>query len=241
MAATSIKNPELHLSFAHLVRSTIDACEVAKEAAGLAAEGIATGSLLLINTIRQRERTLDKMDMEIDDGVTLAITKVSDLEARELLACMKIMIGLERIGDLLLSFASSAQSAGDRLDTRDRHDLTNMATILEKMVADVGLSFSNRNVKKAIEVLRADGEMDRLRNLIFKRHIENPENLHHQASLQVIFMTQSLERCGDHAKNLAEEVCHFVSGHTVRHMMLTYDKPLEQMFLDWLKQREQPN
>jgi phosphate transport system protein len=87
-------------------------------------------------------------------------------------------------------------------------------------------------------VLRADAEMDRLRNLIFLRHIENPENLPRQASLQVIFMTQSLERAGDHAKNLAEEVCFFVSGHTVRHLMMTYDKPIEQMFLDYLRQRE---
>jgi phosphate transport system protein len=241
MGAASVKNPEAGLSHAHLVKSTIDACEVAKEAAGMAAEGIATGSSPLLGTIRDRERALDKMDMEIDAGVTLAITKVSESEARELLACMKIMIGLERIGDLLLSFASSAQAAGDRLDSADRHDLTNMATILEKMLADVGSAFSGRDVKKAIEVLRADGEMDRLRNLIFMRHIENPENMHHQASLQVIFMTQSLERSGDHAKNLAEEVCHFVSGHTVRHMMLTYDRPLEQMFLEWLKQRDRPH
>ena len=62
--------------------------------------------------------------------------------------------------------------------------------------------------------------------------------LQRHASLQVIFMTQSLERAGDHAKNLAEEVCHFVSGHTVRHVMMTYDKPIEQMFLDWLRQRD---
>ena len=55
-------------------------------------------------------------------------------------------------------------------------------------------------------MLRADAEMDRLRNLIFLRHIENPENVQRQASLQVIFMTQSLERAGDHVKNLAEEV-----------------------------------
>ena len=80
--------------------------------------------------------------------------------------------------------------------------------------------------------------MDRLRNLIFLRHIENPENVPHQESLQVIFITQSLERAGDHAKNVAEEVCHFVSGHPVRHVLMTYDKPLEQMFIDWLRERE---
>jgi phosphate transport system protein len=171
--------------------------------------------------------------------VTSTIAQVTEEEARQLLACMKVVIGLERIGDLLLSFASSAQAAGSRLDSEDARELTQMATLLEKMLADVGQSFSERDVKKAIGVLRADAEMDRLRNLIFMRHIENPENIARQASLQVIFMTQSLERAGDHAKNLAEEVCHFVSGRSVRHLLLTYDKPIEQMFIDWLRHKDE--
>src|SRR5437016_12978748 len=100
-----------------------------------------------------------------------------------------------------------------------------LATVLEKMLTDVGTAFSSRDVKKAIAVLRADAEMDRLRNLIFLRHIENPENVQRQASLQVIFMTQSLERDGDHVKNPDKEVCHFLSGHTVHHVLMNYDKP----------------
>jgi len=227
-------------AYSHLVRLTVQACQVAKEAAGAAAEGIATGSSPLLNSLRQREKELDRLDMEIDDGVTNAITQVSSSESRELLACMKFMIGLERIGDLLLSFANSALAASSRLDPQDTRELTQMATLLEKMLTDVGDSFSKRDVKKAVDVLRADAEMDRLRNLIFLRHIENPENVARQASLQVIFMTQSLERAGDHAKNLAEEVCHFVSGHTVRHVLMGYDKPIEQMFIEWLRSREEP-
>jgi len=151
---------------------------------------------------------------------------------------MKFMISLERIGDLLLSFANSAQSANGRLEPQDTRDLTKMATLLEKMLTDAGDAFSRRDVKKAVEVLRADAQIDRLRNLVSMRHIENPENIPHQASLQVIFMTQSLERAGDHAKNLAEEVCHFVSGRTVRHVLMSYDKPMEQMFIDWMRERE---
>ena len=239
MSTAIAKNPEPEPAYSHLVRLTVQACHVAKEAAGAAAEGIATGSTALLSSIRQREKELDKIDMEIDDGVTEAITQVSAPEARELLACMKFMIGLERIGDLLLSFANSAHAAGGRVDPQDIRELTQMATVLEKMLTDVGDSFSTRDVKKAIDVLRADAEMDRLRNLIFLRHIENPEGLARQASLQVIFMTQSLERAGDHAKNLAEEVCHFVSGHTIRHVMMGYDKPLEQMFIEWLRHREE--
>ena len=239
MSTATIKSTAPEPSYAHLVRRTIEACQVAKEAAAAAAEGIATGSAPLLNSIRAREKDLDTLDMEIDAGVTAAITQVTEPEARELLACMKFMIGLERIGDLLLSFASSALAAGGRLDPQDTRDLTHMATVLEKMLSDVGEGFRSRDVKKAIDVLRADAEMDRLRNLVFLRHIENPENMQRQASLQVIFMTQSLERAGDHAKNLAEEVCFVVSGHTVRHVMMTYDKPIEQMFLDYLRQRDE--
>jgi len=239
MSTAILRSPEPESPYTHLVRHTAEACKLAKEAAPTAAEGIATASIPLLNTLREREKELDRLDREIDAGVTEIITQVSDTEARELLACMKFMISLERIGDLLLSFSGSAQSVCARIDPQDIRDLTHMATVLEKMLADAGAAFCTRDVKKAIDVLRADAEIDRLRNLIFLRHIENPENLQRHASLQVIFMTQSLERAGDHAKNLAEEVCHFVSGHTVRHVLMTYDKPIEQLFLDWLRAREE--
>ena len=236
--STAAENPVPEPAHHYIVRRTVEACNLAKEAAAAAAEGIATGSNTLLNSLRQRERELDTLDMEIDSGVTTAITEVGPAEARELLACMKFMIGLERIGDLLLSFANSAQAAGARIDPEDTRDLTQMATILEKMLTDCGAAFSEREIGKALDVLRADAEMDRLRNLIFLRHIENPENVHRQASLQVIFMTQSLERAGDHAKNLAEEVCHFVSGRSIRHLLMAYDKPREQMFIDWLRHKD---
>jgi len=239
MSTAILRSPEPESPYAHLVKRTIEACRVATEAAATAAEGIATASCPLLNTLREREKELDHLDMEIDAGVTMAITQVTATEARELLACMKFMISLERIGDLLLSFSSSAQSVCARLDPQDIRDLTHMATVLEKMLSDAGIAFSTRDVKRAVDVLRADAEIDRLRNLIFLRHIENPENMQRQASLQVIFMTQSLERAGDHAKNLAEEVCHFVSGRSVRHLLMAYDKPLEQMFIDWLRHKDE--
>jgi phosphate transport system protein len=236
--STAVKSPNPEPAHHYIVRRTVEACHMAKDAAAAAAEGIATGSAALLNSLRQRERELDTLDLEIDNGVTTAITEVEPAEARELLACMKFMIGLERIGDLLLSFANSALSVSGRIDSEDTRDLTQMATLLEKMLADCAVAFSERSVSKAVDVLRADAEMDRLRNLIFLRHIENPENIVRQASLQVIFMTQSLERAGDHAKNLAEEVCHFVSGRPVRHVLIAYDKPVEQMFIDYLRNRE---
>ncbi len=239
MSTASSRTPAPDSASSFLVQRTIAACELAREAAAIAAEGIATGSMPRLSNIRHCEKELDALDMEIDSGVTTAISRAPEGETRQLLACMKVMIGLERIGDLLLSFANSAQAVGSRLDSQDVRELTQMATVLEKMLADVAQAFSRRDAQKAVGVLRADAEIDRLRNLIFLRHIENPENVARQASLQVIFMTQSLERAGDHAKNLAEEVCHVVTGRSVRHLLMSYDKPYEEMFIDWLRRKEE--
>jgi len=180
----------------------VEACRLAKEAAGAAAEGIATGSTILLNSLRQRERELDAIDREIDDGVTTAITEVGPAEARELLACMKFMIGLERIGDLLLKLCQWRVGRGRKARSAGHARSYAHGYNPGKMLTDSGSAFSTRDIEQAVDVLRADAEMDRLRNLIFLRHIENPENVPRQASLQVIFMTQSLERAGDHAKNL---------------------------------------
>ena len=237
--STAVRVPDPEPVHEYLVRRTIEACHLAKEAATAAAEGIATGSHALLNSVRRRERELDALDVEIDSGVTNAVTDVEPAQARDLLACMKVMIGLERIGDHLLNFANCAGAVSGRIDPEDTRHLTQMATVLEKMLSDCAAAFSDRSISKAIDVLRADAEMDRLRNLIFLRHIENPESISRQASLQIIFMTQSLERAGDHAKNLAEEVCHVVSGHPARHVLIAYDKPVEQMFIEHLRHGDQ--
>src|SRR5438309_4421124 len=96
----AIKAPNPEPAHRYIVRRTVEACHMAKAAAGAAAEGIATGSTTLLNSLRQRERELDTLDMEIDTGVTTAITEVGPAEARDLLACMNFIFGLERIGDL---------------------------------------------------------------------------------------------------------------------------------------------
>jgi phosphate uptake regulator len=50
-------------------------------------------------------------------------------------------------------------------------------------------------------------------------------------------MANALERAGDHIKNMAEELCHLATGHTIRHMIRAKDKPIEQLFLNWLAQQ----
>jgi phosphate transport system protein len=223
---------------AQLHEQTLQACKVARAAAGIVAEGIATGVASVLDGVRAREKELDNLDRSIDQGVTSIITQAGAEHARELLACLKFIIDLERIGDLLLNCSNRAAAVGNRIELQDIRDLTVMASRLEKMLGDVHDAFSRRDLNKALCVLRSDAEIDRLRNLIFLRHLENHDGVPRQESFHVLFMTQSLERAGDHAKNLAEEVCHLVSGHSVRHVLRAYDMPVEQMFIQDLKRRQ---
>src|SRR4051794_15983328 len=239
MGSASVQNIE-NPPRARILQQTLRAIDVAKAAAASCSEGIATGSQELLDNVRLHEDELDNIDREVNEAVTTAITQVREQEARELLACLKFIIELERIGDLLLNFANRAATVATRLDAQDTKDLTMMSSILEKMLGDVHQAFSQRDLQKTLLVLRADSELDRLRNLIFMRHVENRENEPRQESFHVVFMTQTLERAGDHVKNLSEEVCQLVTGQSVRHLLRAKDKPYELLFVEWMrKQRKE--
>jgi phosphate transport system protein len=223
---------------AYLVRLTLRACQVAQSAAGHAADALGSNASALFAAVDECEKELDTLDRELDQRVCAALAGLSEVERRELLACMKCMTDLERIGDLISTFSSGARILSRRIENADAQDLIRMASALEKMLGDAHRAFARRDLKCALAVLRADAELDRRRNLIFIRHVENPEGEPRVESIQVMLMAQSLERAGDHAKNLAEEVCHFVSGHTLRHVLRTNEKSYEQMFLAWLRDHQ---
>jgi phosphate transport system protein len=225
-------------AYDQIVQRTLHAVDVAKASSAAAAEGIASGSVDILDRIRGYEDELDTIDRELNEAVTLAIAQVPEKQARELLTCLKFIIELERIGDLLLNFANRASAVATRLDPVDVKDLTMMASILEKMLGDVHMAYSERDLQKTLLILRADAELDRIRNLIFLRHVENRENQPRQESFHVVFMTQTLERAGDHAKNLAEEVCQLVTGRAIRHLLRSKDKPFELLFVEWMRKQE---
>lgn len=234
----ALKQPSFPPESVHLWELTSRAYDAAREAADAIVSGLDTRSLEFVQTVVNREEELDTLDREINEGVTAAITRCNnELEARELLACLKLIVELERIGDLILSFANRSRPVLSRVDEPDLHDLSAMAALLGKMLSDASQAFRTRDTDLALAVIRADSELDRLRNLFFVRHIENPENAPQRESFHVVFMSQALERAGDHAKNLAEEVVHLATGRSVRHLLRSKDKPDEVRFLEFMKRR----
>src|SRR6476661_9161585 len=78
----------------HLVGLTLSACSVAKDEVTHAIDGLINGSALALMAVRKCEERLDSMDREMDEELATVITQVKPPQARELLACMKLMLDL---------------------------------------------------------------------------------------------------------------------------------------------------
>src|SRR5256885_9522953 len=237
VALASVWSADRSCEHLRIVTLTAKAFEIAKIAVGYIADALAKGSPTSFHIVLQCESELDELDREIDEHVSSAVTRASNLQARELLACLKCTMDLERIGDLLCSFASIYQAMQSKIEMGDVNELIRMACVIEKMLKDVHEAFASRNAEASLAILHADSEVDRLRNLIFMRHLETREYVP-GASIHILLMTQALERVGDHTKNLAEEICHLVSGHSMRHLAQQGEESYEQMYLRWLKRKQ---
>lgn len=214
-------------------------CEIARTACDLVAHELPRNKPDLLNRIRHYEEELDHLNRMVNEGITAEVAGASEPAIRELLTCLKFLLELERIGDLLLNVVNRSASVASQLEKRDLKDLARMSAVLTLMLVEAQAAFTERDLNRVLAVLKSDAEVDRVRNLIFMRHIENHEAESRSGSFHLLYMTQSLERVGDHVKNMAGEVCQLVTGHSVRHLVHARQQPAEhERFLEWLRRRE---
>jgi phosphate transport system protein len=192
-------------------------CLVAKDAAFNLRDYLENASNMAFVTVRDCEKELDRAERKVDEEITGAITQVSEAEARELLACLKFIIDLERIGDLTWSVTFRLQQLPSKLLSQDRKDLIAMAEVLEKMLEAIYQGFAKRDLESANWVLKNDTQIDHVCHAVFHRLLESRAT-RLDYSTSVLLMAQAFERAGDHAKNLGEELFHLVEGRSMRHL-----------------------
>ena len=236
MRAIAVNFPESDFPYSQLIDRTVEACGIAREAAAIAAESIATRSEILLDILRDHDKQLDLMEVEIGAGVAAALTQIDGREVDGLLACAKLAPGLKQISGLLVSTGTRAQTV-ECLDPQDTRDLIRMAAVLEKMLTYVGGAFASRDLAKAADALQAQSEMSRILNLFAMRHVSGSDNVQEHAP-EVVSMANWLREAGDQAKTLAEGICHFVSGNRAFQDLITRNKPVQRKFLTWLQNRE---
>ncbi len=193
------------------------ACLVAKDSAANLRDYIENSSKMALLAVKDCEKELDRMERQVDQQITGAITDVSETEARQLLACLKFIIDLERIGDLTWSAAQRLQALMTRLAADDTRDLVAMTQVLQAVLDRVYQGFVSRDLAAATWVLQQDSQMDQTYRALFNRHLQGHDRRKREYSTNLLLMAQALERAGDHAKNLGEELFHLVEGRSLRH------------------------
>jgi phosphate transport system protein len=201
-----------------LMRMALKACLIARDATFNVQDLLTNSSRMAFLAIRDCEKELDQIERQIDEQLPGAITRVNETKARQLLACLKCITDLERIGDLVMGVAQRVQTRSGQLPAADVRHLIQMSAILHDMLEDVHRGFISLDVDTARKVLRMDAELDNICHSMFQRYLTDNSRQKDSLGFDVLLMAQALERSGDHAKNLAEELYSLIEGHTLRHL-----------------------
>lgn len=169
----------------------------------------------------KNEDEVNKMQIEIDDRCLklLALQQPAAADLRFITSAMKINSDLERMGDQAINIAQTGQDLLKQPSLKPLIDIPRMSEIATKMVKDSLEAFVKKDAELAKSVLLRDDEVDALKSQIFRElltyMIENSKNI--TRAIDLILISRNLERIGDHATNIAEDVIFMASGKDVRH------------------------
>jgi phosphate transport system protein len=168
------------------------------------------------------DEPLNQMHIEVDSRAftLLALHQPMAIDLRAIVSAVKINSDLERVGDLAVNIAQAAQRYLQHPPVKPLIDLPRMSEIAESMLRDALDAFVRRDVKLAQDVLNRDDVLDSLKNRVFRDLLTlmAQDRARIEPSLDLILISRHLERIGDHATNIAEDVIFMVSARDVRHL-----------------------
>ncbi|HUC76478.1 MAG TPA: phosphate signaling complex protein PhoU [Vicinamibacterales bacterium] len=194
---------------------------LAEEQVRLAVKGLVERDRDLIDRVLVSDEPLNALHIEIDSRcfTLLALYQPMAVDLRAIVAAVKINTDLERVGDLAINIAEAARQYSSHLPVKRLIDIPRMATVAQRMLRDALDAFVRRDTDLAQGVLNEDDTLDALKTQIFRElltyMLQDPATI--EPALDLILISRHLERIGDHATNIAEDVIFMVSARDVRH------------------------
>lgn len=193
-----------------------------------AISAIVSGDSELGLQVARDDYKVNNLEVNIDEecGRILATRAPAAGDLRLIVAIIKTITDLERIGDEAekIGFLASKLAVMDRPSDSYR-ELKTLGTHVSHMVRDAMNAFARLDVDAALETVREDELVDEEYEAIARQCItfmmEDPRSI--KRVMNVTWAARSLERIGDHAKNICEYVIYMVQGRDVRHTLGTED------------------
>ena len=178
----------------------------------------------LIGEVYAKERVVNAMQIEVDELAVryTALRQPVATDVRFLFMASRICSELERIADQAVNIVQNTEHVLAAPPMKRLVDLPIMGEIAQKMVRDTLTAMTNRNCTLAEKVLEDESTVDAFRDQIFRTLLTymmgDPSTI--QQALSLVLISRNLERIGDHASNIAEEVIYWVKGKDVRHTVV---------------------
>ncbi|HEY5381821.1 MAG TPA: phosphate signaling complex protein PhoU [Acidobacteriaceae bacterium] len=196
-----------------------------------ATEAYSTRDLDLCELVSLSEPAINRMEREIDQLALdlLAMEQPMAVDLRFILAVIRINADLERVGDQAVNIANRVKELGTM--SRDIPvDIPKLAQLATAMIRKALQSFIEADTQMALSVLLLDDQVDELNGEAFRTLgaliQKQPERT--AEALNALVISRNLERVGDHATNIAEDVIFWVSGADVRHHATEEAPPAEE-------------
>ena len=204
-----------------LKRRLLEMGGLAEEQVRVAIKALVDRDPALIDRGITGDQPVNAMHIEIDNRcfTLLALFQPMAADLRAIVAAVKINTDLERVGDLAVNIAEAVRRYMQHPPVKELIDIPRMAVIAQDMLRDALDAYVRRDTFLAQNVLDRDDELDALKTLVFREllnhMLRDPGTI--EPSLDLILISRHLERIGDHATNVAEDVIFMVSARDVRH------------------------
>jgi len=188
-----------------------------------AIEALTSGNVALARQVMENDHRVNALEVMIDEECSTVIARRQPAakDLRMIMTVVKTITDLERIGDEAAKIARMTTSlySSDRPVVPRTTEIQHVSEIAVGMLRNALDAFARLDLSVAAKVVRQDEQVDSAFKSILRQLItfmmEDPRTISH--ALDILFIAKSIERIGDHSKNMSEYVVYLVKGKDVRH------------------------
>jgi phosphate transport system protein len=194
---------------------------LSEERVRAAVHGLVHRDVAMIERVLYGDEPINELHVEIDNRCfkLLALHQPMATDLRAIVAAVKINGDLERVGDLAVNIAEAADRYVAHPPVKALIDLPRMGALAQLMLHQALDAFVSQDLQAAHDVLTQDDVLDSLKNQVFRELLTymlgDPRTI--EPGIDLILISRHLERIGDHATNIAEDVIFIVEARDVRH------------------------